>query len=265
MASFPIRGDQLRHGLVFVAGALAVLAAACSGSVTGSAGNDVGDAGSGDNVSSGDGSSVEPSPGTSDASNDSDSANAPETTPSDGPRLTPDTYIAGVVGPGTENGINDASACNMQSDLTWEIGLGISPKPSTYSDGSSEAGGAVHVYCSVDPSGGGFLVNLSGALIGAYGGSVSVSGFVNATGSTSGLRGIFATMGQQFVDNNCTFTQTYNNSPLPSGGAPASGRIWGHIDCPNAVENGMFGVGIDGGPVLRMCEASADFLFENCN
>src|SRR5579872_512820 len=68
----------------------------------------------------------------------------------------------------------------------------------------------------------------------------------------------------QFVDNNCTFTQTYNNNPLPQGGAPASGRIWGHIDCPNAVESGMFGVGIDGGVVLRTCEGSADFLFENC-
>lgn len=147
----------------------------------------------------------------------------------------PDAFLEAVVGPGTLSGVNDPSACSMQADLSWQLGLAISPKPTTYSDGSTQAGGAVH--------------------IGAINPSASMS---------TGLRGVFSTMGQQFVDNDCTFTETYNNAPLPSGGQPAQGRIWGHVDCPNATVNGMFGVGVDGGPTPRTCEASADFLFENC-
>jgi hypothetical protein len=35
----------------------------------------------------------------------------------------------------------------------------------------------------------------------------------------------------------------------------ASGRIWAHVDCPNAI-NGNSG---------HDCDANADFRFENCS
>jgi hypothetical protein len=80
-----------------------------------------------------------------------------------------------------------------------------------------------------------------------------------------GLRGVFAIQGQQFASNDCIFSETYNGAPLPVGGQPAQGRIWGHVSCQDATEVGMFGVGADGGPVPRTCDLEADFLFENCN
>jgi hypothetical protein len=49
-------------------------------------------------------------------------------------------------------------------------------------------------------------------------------------------------------DPGCTITY-----PNPGMGI-ASGRIWAHIDCPNAI-NGNSG---------RDCDANADFRFENC-
>ncbi len=175
-------------------------------------------------------------------------------------------YLSATIGPGSLTGVNDASACSMQSDIPYQIGNPVANKPTEYEDGSHQGGGSVHVFCTVDQSGNGFNINVSAQILGSdMSGSMSISGTVNQNGSSSGLRGIFATAGQQFVDSNCTFTQTYNNNPLPAGGAPASGRIWGHIDCPNAEESGMFGLGADGGAVTRTCEGSADFLFENCN
>jgi hypothetical protein len=45
----------------------------------------------------------------------------------------------------------------------------------------------------------------------------------------------------------------------------AAGRIWGHITCPHAVEQGQTTTGADGGPASISCPASADFLFEQCN
>jgi hypothetical protein len=155
----------------------------------------------------------------------------------------------------------------MQSDVTWQIGSPISVKPTTFTDGSSEAGGAVHVCCRVDARGSVFDVQLSAALEGAssMSGSMLVTGSIDPNASMStGLSATFGTMGQSFSSTTCTFTQTYNNAPLPSGGKPAQGRIWGHLDCPLATVGGMFGAGADGGPVPRTCETSADFLFENC-
>ena len=185
---------------------------------------------------------------------------------SNSPGPPSEAFLAATLGPGSLNGVNDAPACSMQASVDWQIGNNTANKPLEYQDGSHQGAGSVHVFCSVDSSGDGFNIDLSAQILGTdMSGSMSVSGFVNTTGTSTGLRGIFATMGQQFVDNNCTFTQTYNGGPLPSGSEPASGRIWGHIDCPNAIEGGMFGTGVDGGAVLRTCEGTADFLFENCN
>jgi hypothetical protein len=181
------------------------------------------------------------------------------------PAPPPDAVGAGDVGPGTNSGVNDAPACG-QGDLTWQLGNPVTPQPHTYADGSAQDGSPVHVNCKVDQSGGGFDIQLAAELDGMNGGTLFISGTgVRATGSTSGLTGTFTTSGQNFIDHNCTFTQTYNGGNLPAGGQPAQGRIWGHIDCPNAVANGMFGISGDGGSVARTCDGRADFFFENCN
>jgi hypothetical protein len=174
-----------------------------------------------------------------------------------------DAFVSGVIGPGILSGVNDPPACG-QGDLTWQLGSPLTPKPSTYADGSSLAGGAVHVTCRVDQTGCGFGIQLVAELDGMSGGTLFVSGTVGADGAGTGLGGTFTNQGQTFVDHDCTFTLTYNDGPVPAGGQPAQGRIWGHIDCPTAVDNGQLGLGPDGGAVPRTCDASADFLFENC-
>jgi hypothetical protein len=175
-------------------------------------------------------------------------------------------FVAGDIGPGNMDGINDSAACG-QGDLTWTLGNAVSPSPVLYANGSTQVGaGTVQVNCSVDQSGNGFNVQLAAELQGQLGGTIFVSGVVNATGDTTGgLSGSFSTMGQTFIDHNCSFTQTYNNSPLPNGGMPASGRIWGHIDCPHAQSADQEGLGADGGQITRTCDARADVLFQNCN
>jgi hypothetical protein len=173
----------------------------------------------------------------------------------EGSTLSPDAFVMALVGAGTLAGVNDASACG-QADLTWTLGNPISPKPFAPLDGSSQAGGAVHVSCSVDASGAMFNVQLSAELDGSIGGTLVVTGAVDASGTGTGLSGSFTSMGQTFNDRDCTFSETYDGGPVPVGGQPAQGRIWGHVDCPHASE--------PGGAMPRTCEASADFLFENC-
>jgi hypothetical protein len=55
--------------------------------------------------------------------------------------------------------------------------------------------------------------------------------------------------------------------PVPSAvGSPvAAGRIWGHIDCPDAQDSSQHVTGPDGGQEAATCTASADFLFEGCH
>jgi hypothetical protein len=184
---------------------------------------------------------------------------------SNNPGPPPQAFVYGVIGPGTESGVDDASACG-QGDIQWTLGNAVSPRPNTYADGSNQQGGGVHVTCSVDQDGNGYSIQLAAELDGLQqNGTLYVSGHVNASGSTSGLSGSFTSKGQNFTDRNCTFTQVYNGNPLPAGGAPATGRIWGHLDCPNAQDIGQQGLGGDGGTITRTCDATADFLFENCN
>jgi hypothetical protein len=183
---------------------------------------------------------------------------------SSNPGPAPKAYAAVQIGAGTDTGINDVPACGLGIPYSYTVGAATAVMPMDYEDGTDHAG-KVSVYCTVDGNGGGFDVNLSVELSATNGGTLSVSGHVNATGDSKGLQATFETMGQLFRDNNCTFTQTYNGSPIPSNAGPASGRIWGHLDCPTAMESGMFGMGADGGDITKTCEGSADFLFENCN
>ncbi len=229
-----------------------------SGGANGSSasGSGSGASSSGTGLPSSSGSSGSSGAGASGSSASSSGAN-------DGGGPPPEAYVSVVVGAGVNTGVNDVPACGRSVPFSYQIGAATAFMPMVYADGTNHAG-AVSVYCAVDPSGSGFDVNLSAELAATNGGTISVSGHVNATGSTPGLSATFETMGQLFRDNDCTFTLTYNGSPLAAGGAPAAGRIWGHIDCPNAAESGMFGMGPDGGTITRTCEGTADLLFENC-
>jgi hypothetical protein len=177
----------------------------------------------------------------------------------------PMAYVYGSIGPGQMTGVDDEPACGFGSDETWQLGSMTSPKPVDYADGSSAGGSMVNVFCQVDQSGDGYSIDLSATIQGAISGSLTVNGQVSATGSSSNLSANFTTAGLHFSENNgCTFTLTYNGGPVPMNGLPAQGRIWGHIDCPVARDNGQEGLGADGGDITRTCDASADFLFENC-
>ncbi len=280
---------------------LAVVAvAACSGSVVTESGSSAGDGG-GDDARSGC-KTCGPSPGAGDATTGSSassggggssgagsaeaathsssgetsgssgggdgagagSCGAPgDASSGDGSEPRADAFVAALIGPGVLDGVNDSAACG-QGDLSWTLGNPVSPKPVTYADGSSQVGGSVLLSCRVDQDACGFGIRLSAALGGSEGGTLVVSGTVGADGTGRGLSASFSTMGESFVDNDCTFALTYDGGPLPAGALPAQGRIWGHLTCPTAVDPGQVGLGEDGGPIPRTCEASADFLFENC-
>lgn len=145
--------------------------------------------------------------------------------------------------------------------------------PKRISNGSQEAG-SVTVQCTVHPSGSGFHIAISSSVsngISGSGGSMVITGNVTCTPSSngcapnggSGLTGTFDNAGITYTDTNCSISYTYGGNPIllqgPSADqhAPqvAAGRIWGHIDCPNAVtETGQ----------SFTCDANADFVFENC-
>ncbi len=185
---------------------------------------------------------------------------------SNSPAPPPKAFVAGLIGPGLMTGVDDVPACGQGGDDTWSLGSPTAPRPVSLPDGSTQVGAAVKVNCSVDSNGSGFDIQLAAELDGMSGGTLYVSGKINATGTSTGLSGAFTTQGQTFnAMNSCTFTQTYNNGPLPAGGAPAGGRIWGHIDCPMALANGQQGTGANGQSITRTCDAQADFLFENCD
>jgi hypothetical protein len=134
-----------------------------------------------------------------------------------------------------------------------QIGVPANLEPSTITSGMD----SVSLSCQVDPSGGGFNIHLSAEIGGVNGSSISVAGLVTASGG-SGIQGTFnSATAATFSDSNCTVTFTYNSIPVPVAQPIAAGRIWGHVDCPSATS------GTDGGTV-RTCDASADFLFENC-
>jgi len=176
----------------------------------------------------------------------------------------PDAFVLASVGPGT----GSTSVCGYQSDQYFvQIGSPLDPKPSTVTNGDFQAGsGIVTLDCHVDGGGGTFKMKINAEIGGPNGGSLTISGTVTTNGG-SGIYGGF-TSGQNgtFIDPNCSITFTYNNEPVPVGGSPiASGRMWGHIDCPNAQESGTSEIAEDGGQTERTCDAHADFLFENCD
>jgi len=176
----------------------------------------------------------------------------------------PNGFVQAFVGPGNAN----SSVCGYASQQPIvAIGGADTAEPGTESNGDFAGTGTALIDCSVDSSGGGnFNVKISAEVNGSMGGSIVIVGTVNANGG-SNISGAFesGTIGM-FTESDCTVTFTYNMQPIPISGSPiASGRIWGHLSCPNAVDNGTTEIGADGGPTERTCDGEADFLFQNCN
>jgi hypothetical protein len=162
---------------------------------------------------------------------------------------TPDAYVDALVGGG------DACSTFGTSQEFLKIGDTTNPnQPSTVPDGT----GVVSVQCTVAPSGGGYNIQLGAS--GPATGKMTITGQVDSKGGT-----VTATFANDnygaFEAKNCTLTYEFNRNPVPSSEAISAGQIFGHIDCPNATQNG----GLMTGDMAVACNASADFLFSNCD
>src|ERR1700722_6669608 len=179
--------------------------------------------------------------------------------------LPPDAFVATTVGGG--------ATCDLPGgDSTFlSVGTAASGKPTTVTDQGTAANGAVTVDCTVTADGSGFDVILDVSVAGPNGGMINIAsppgeGAVTSAGG-SGISASFTGDGGHgpYTAGDCTITFSYQGKPVPTSPPIAPGRIWGHIDCPDASAVGQGTVGPDGGSEAFTCPASADFLFENCN
>jgi hypothetical protein len=172
-----------------------------------------------------------------------------------------DAFVLAQVDKGSNTTCNEGTLTTVAA-----IGTATGGKPTTVNDGDSQSGSStVHVSCSVTTAANGFDVSLNATLEGLQGGSLTITsppgqGAVTESGG-SNITGVFqsATLGV-YRQTNCTIQFTYNGDPVPDQPPIAAGRIWGHLSCPGAKLNG--GTTPSGADVL--CDAEADFLFEQC-
>lgn len=122
------------------------------------------------------------------------------------------------------------------------------PKPSP--NGTTEQQGQVEVSCSVTAAGDGFNVTAFTKLSGPNGGAFTVSGVFKPSGDQANISASFSRAGQSgaYKQNGCTVRYVGPNQGV------AAGRVWGEITCPKVEEPGA----------QRVCEAKAQFRFENC-
>jgi hypothetical protein len=159
-----------------------------------------------------------------------------------------------------------SSSCNFSGTVAlFQIGSdttdagGISLNPTRVQNGTDQ-GGAVSLSCSVKSVGNGqFDIALSAELVTSQvgaGGSMTITGMVDSNGATQTIQGAFSSAGSSYLESDCSITYP----TTPPGGPVDPGRIWGKIDCPNAVLQNKTQPG--GGAI--MCDVSALFVFENC-
>lgn len=220
---------------------LIAVAVGCStGNGTGLGGMNAGDGGFGDGrIEAADGAGLGP----------------PE---SDGAHPVPDAFVSAYVGPGS----GGSAICGYAvAERFVQIGAGTIPQPVTFTIAELQSmPGTLSLSCKVDPSDSGFNVQLSAALGGPNGGSVSVAGLVTTEGGHNIQATVTSATGGSFTDANCSISFTYNGNLIPVMPPIAAGRIWGHLDCPEAKAPAT--PVTDGGPAT--CDAAVDFLFENC-
>lgn len=152
-------------------------------------------------------------------------------------------------------GTNSSSQCGAVND-TFSIGDPEGDPIVTASDGTKFNNVPVSVNCKVSPNSTGYSVEATAS----YGnvGSITITGQFNVAsgaspGTQSNITGSFndAVPGgliAHLTESDCTVTFSKNSH---MGIAPT--RVWGYIDCPHdTASNGT------------VCDANAEFLFENC-
>jgi hypothetical protein len=163
---------------------------------------------------------------------------------------TPDAYVNALVGGG------DACSTFGTSQQFLLIGTTTNPNsPSTVPDGT----GVVSVDCTVSQSGDGYDLQLGAQ--GPNSGKLTITGHVTTMGGTVTASFVNDNYGA-FESSNCTLTYQFNRMDVPTNEAISAGQIFGHIDCPDATDQG--GPSNSNGQAV-MCDASADFLFSNCS
>ena|ERR1700733_14383643 len=169
-----------------------------------------------------------------------------------------DAFVSATVGPGS-----DTELCSGVASTATFFAVGqtnSSNFPMTVPDGQ----GALSVNCTVTPSNGGYDIRLNANESGSEGGAFTLTGHVTSSGGT-GLTAIFANpMQGDFSSSTCAVTYTYNRSMIAADQTISSGQIFGHVDCPAATNSNSQVTLSDGGAAMTTCDASADFLFQNC-
>jgi hypothetical protein len=140
--------------------------------------------------------------------------------------------------------------------------------PTTVSNGGSQGNGRVSTTCTVRAAASGFDVLADAALTGI--GRLTIisrSGQgISATTGGVGISGSFesGSLGH-FSDSNCVVTFTYEGAPVADSPPIATGRIWGHLSCPEGVDPDVNRTLPDGGISPETCDLEADFLFDGCS
>jgi hypothetical protein len=160
--------------------------------------------------------------------------------------------------------------CPFGSRTDWlDVGAASTPRPTPVPNGGVMGGSHVSASCTVRAVGSGFDV-LANAALGGVGSVTIVSpqppGSISATTGGVGVSGTFesASMGQ-FSASNCVVTYTYAGASVQDSAPIASGRIWGHLSCPEATDPTVNRTLPDGGIAPATCDFETDFLFEDCN
>lgn len=191
---------------------------------------------------------------------------------SNSPPAPPDTFVNAAVGGGS------ACANYMSLQEFLRIGTATSPNPNTVQDGGQDRNANVSVSCTVHPQGSGFDIELTAIEQGPQGGSLTITSPSGAgkvtTMDSSGVSASFVGSGgisfREEANSNdptgCTISYLYDpggsvggvggDKAVPVSPPIAGGRIWGHIKCPKAVSTAQPNV---------VCNAEADFIFEQCN
>jgi hypothetical protein len=172
-----------------------------------------------------------------------------------------DAFMSAEVG----GGMN----CEFAAPVTgWlPVGTPTGERPTTVQDQGSTGTGTASITCAVQQVGSGFDISLQVSVEGTQGGNIEITSPSGAGAvTTSGAKGITASFYNStdqgpYTDTNCTLTYTYMGQNVPISPPVAPGRIWGHLNCLNAVENG----GEVKAGMKVSCAASADFLFEQCS
>ncbi len=170
-----------------------------------------------------------------------------------------DAYVNATVGAGSM-----PLLCSNTASTSTFFGVGqtnSSNFPMTVPSGSN----SVTVECTVSQSGDGYDVQLNARLPGSSGGAFTLTGHVDASGGKN-LTGFFSSSADAYSSKNCTVTYTYNRAAIAKDQTVSAGQIFGHVDCPDAQTTGSTEVPLPGGgSAPETCDASADFLFQNCS